>query len=164
MRTNLSGFRNFIEEMDPSMSKHMDNAEGDAPGTDKGDFFQAGLGGEMGMSWPDIVSTLEADPWFSANFQMGMGSSERLYKDGTWRIVKDSLTPNGADIELVKAGRSFLRPDSGTGTRLDKSGGTDKRRYHLNREELIKFLTKGWTPALQAAQAGGAGGGLPGMM
>ncbi len=163
MRTNLCGFRDFIEEMDPSITKNMDDAQGGSPDTGKGDFLQAGLGGEMGMEWPDIVSTLEADPWFSAHFQLGSGGSERLYKDGTWRIVKDTLTPNGADIELVKPGRSFLRPDSGTGMRLDKSGQPDKRRYHLNREELIKFLTKGWTPALQAAQAGGAGG-MPGMI
>jgi hypothetical protein len=149
--SNLSGFRNFIEEMDPAMFKKMGDAEGsDATGTDKGDFFQAGLGGEMGMDWKDIVSTLTAEPWFSAGFQLG----GKLYQDSTWKIVKDSLTPEGADIQLVEPGRSFMPDEEGSsGNRLDKGKHEDKRRYHLNREELISFLTKGWTPALQAAAA-----------
>lgn len=155
MISNLSGFRNFIEEMDPAMFKKMGDAEGsDSTGTDKGDFFQAGLGGEMGMDWNGIVNTLEAEPWFSAGFELGQGDWQKLYQDGTWKIVKDSLTPNGADIQLVEPGRSFMPDDEeSSGNRLDKGIHKDKRRYHLDRKELIAFLTKGWTPALQAAAA-----------
>lgn len=123
-------FRKFIiaEEMDPQ------------PGpSKKADYFD-GLGDEMGMTWGEIVKTLEGSPQVAAHFALGTPGQEVLYKRSAWKIVPGTLTHNGADIVLVpqERDRSYLG-----GNRLNKSA-PDRRRYHLNREQLAKFLTTGW--------------------
>jgi hypothetical protein len=121
------------------------------------DYFD-GLGDEMGMEWDDIAQALESEPWISTQFNLGDGIG---YKRSAWQIVKGSLNQNGADIVLKpqKGDRSYL-----SGNRLNK-GETDTKRYHLNRQQLIDFLTKGWTPAIQSASGGmGMGGGMGGGM
>lgn len=117
----------------------------------KQDYFSA-LGDEEGIEWNDLVKTLESEPWIASHFSLGSPDKEVLYKLSPWEIVKGSLSPNGADIRLKpqRGSRSYLQNN-----RLNKSSYEDKRRYHLNREELTKFLTTGWSPAVQAAPGGG---------
>lgn len=163
MRLTLRGFRQFVEaDMDPSPEKARDIAQGkgdDDSNKGKEDYFAA-LGDEEGMEWKDIVSALSADPWVSTHFSLGSPHHEILYKTSPWKIVKGTLTPNGAAIKLMPqlGGRSYLH-----GNRLNKSKYQDKKQYWLNRQELIAFLTKGWQPAVQQAQGGGAAGGMLGM-
>jgi hypothetical protein len=137
---NLSSFKMFLEE-EPSRPP------------EKADYISS-LGDEEGMEWNDIVKALEAEPWISSHFGIGSPHKEILYKLSPWKIVKGSLTPNGADIQLKpqKRNRSYLKHN-----RLNKSSYVDRRRYHLSRGELIKFLTTGWTPAVQAAAPAGGG-------
>lgn len=124
----LSGFKIFFED-----------------DSSKQDYF-ASLADEEGIEWGDLVKALEAEPWVSSHFGLGSPNKEILYKLSPWEIVKGSLTPNGADIRLKqqKGSRSYL-----SGNRLNKTHYADRRRYHLNREELARFLTTGWTPAVQ---------------
>jgi hypothetical protein len=154
--SKLSGFKQFIEDMDPSQEKERDasmnkNASKDS---EYQDYFSA-LGDEEGITWKNIVSIFEKEPWVSSHFGMGTEDKETLYKLSPWEIVKGSLTPNGADIRLKpqRDGRSYL-----PGNRLNKSKYQDNKRYHLDRKELLKFLTTGWTPAAQAADSGGGEG------
>jgi hypothetical protein len=162
MKSSLCGFKQFIlEDMDPSPEKTRDAAMGGSPKDTekKQDYFNA-LGDEEGIEWSDLTKILEDEPWVSAHFGLGKPNKETLYKLAAWQIVKGSMTPQGADIELKpqKGNRSYLH-----GNRLNKSKYQDRKRYHLDREELIKFLTTGWTPAVQ--QAGGdMGGSQPPMM
>lgn len=149
MDFNLHGFRQFFEDMDPSVDKKIGSESGR-----KMDYLD-GLGEEMGMEWEDIAHSLENEPWVSAHFSLGDGIN---YKRSAWQIVKGSLNHNGADIILKpqKGDRSYLK-----GNRLNKST-PDTKRYHLNRQQLLGFLTGGWSPAIQNA-AGGMGGSMPGM-
>lgn len=140
----LSGFKVFLEKSDLQ--------------PEKADYF-ASLGDEEGLDWGNLVKALEAEPWVASHFGLGAPEKEILYKLSPWEIVKGSLTPEGADIRLKpqRNSRSYL-----SNNRLNKSSYEDKKRYHLNRQELVKFLTTGWTPAVQASGAGaGAGAGLP---
>lgn len=147
-------FKRFIEEMNPSPEKTQATAMGkqEEPDQDKQDYFSQ-LGDEMGIEWEDLTKALSSEPWVSSHF--GLGKNQPLHKLSAWEIVKGSLTPEGADIRLKpqRGDRSYLH-----GNRLNKSKYQDDKRYHLNREELTKFLTTGWTPAVQAAQQGGMGG------
>jgi hypothetical protein len=138
---HLSGFKSFLEEEKP-----------------KADFF-ASLGDEENINWENIKKIFEDEPWISAHFGLGAPGKEILYKLSPWEIVKGSLTPQGADIRLKtqKNNRSYL-----SGDRLNKSDYRDNRRYHLNRKELLKFLTTGWSPAVQAAGGGGGDMGMGG--
>lgn len=140
--SKLYGFRAFLEEEE--------QPEPDAPGDGpKQDYFAA-LGDEEGIEWSDLVKTLESEPWVSSHFSLGSPDKEIMYKLSPWEIVKGSLTPNGADIKLrqQKGSRSYLKNNG-----LNKSSYEDKKRYHLNRSELAKFLTTGWSPAIQATGA-----------
>lgn len=134
---NLSGFKLFLEESETSEPT-------------KQDYFSS-LGDEGGIGWSDLVKVLESEPWVSSHFGVGSPEKETLYKLSPWEIVKGSLSPNGADIRLKpqRNSRSYLQ-----GNMLNKSNYQDKNRYHLNREELIKFLTTGWTPAMQSGSQG----------
>lgn len=155
-------FRRYLEEMDPNPEKSRSTAmgTGDEDKPDTEDYFGA-LGDEQGIEWQDLATIFEDEPWVSSHFGLGKPNKEVLYKLSAWEIVKGSLTPSGADIRLKpqKGNRSYLH-----GNKLNKSKYEDKKRYHLGRQELIKFLTTGWTPAAQAAGGGGApppGGATP---
>lgn len=157
MQYTLYGFRKFVlEDMDPTPDKSRNVAMGSGDedkSKGKEDYFGA-LGDEQGIEWKDLTKIFEDEPWVSSHFGLGAPNREVLYKLASWEIVKGSLTPNGADIRLKpqKGNRSYLQ-----GNRLNKSKYEDTNRYHLGRKELIKFLTTGWTPAVQ-----GAAGGMPG--
>jgi hypothetical protein len=158
MRTNLSGFRKFVEDMDQSVEKKMGGNKDSSDNT-KMDYF-GGLGDEMGMEWKDIVQSLEREPWVSAHFGLGSPKHELMYKKSAWKIVPGSMSANGADIMLVpnRGDRSYLK-----GGKMLNKGKPDTKTYHISREQLIKFLTGGWQPAVDAAQGGGAAaGGMPG--
>ena len=152
-------FRKFIEEMDPTPDKSRNIAMG-AGDEDKGkmDYFGA-LGDEQGIEWKDLATIFEDEPWVSSHFGLGAPNKEVMYKLSAWEIVKGSLNPNGADIRLKpqKGNRSYLQ-----GNKLNKSKYQDNNRYHLDRQELVKFLTTGWTPAIQSAGGDPMGGGMPG--
>jgi len=149
MGNTFSGFRSFMEDMDPSPEKDREGSSGDEPE----DYFSA-LGDEDGMDWHDLVKALQAEPWISAHFPLGRPDQEVLYKLSPWQIVKGSMTKDGADIRLkpTRKARSYLQ-----GNVANKSGYQDGRRYHVSREELANMLTAGWGPAVQAAQAAQAG-------
>ncbi|RTK93302.1 MAG: hypothetical protein EKK64_10355 [Neisseriaceae bacterium] len=143
------GFRQFLEDMDPSFEKKVDSSmNGNKANKDDSqqlDYFAA-LGDEQGISWEDLVKSLEGQPWVSSHFDLG----GIKYKLSAWEIVPGSLNQNGADIRLKPQNndRSYLK-----GNRLNKSSYRDDKRYHLSRKQLIDFLTTGWTPAVQAAQS-----------
>ena len=111
----LSNFKNFFEENKP-------------------DILQTGYGTELEMDWDDIVKTLENETWFTAN--MSLGGLD--YKIGKWKIVPGSLSPEGCSIIAKDNKRSYVDG------RLNKSKEQDEGVYHLNREQLISFLTQGW--------------------
>lgn len=127
---NIINFKSFFEE-----------------GTNA-DFFSAFID-EEGVEWEDLVKALESEPWITSHFKLGKPGI--LYKLSPWEIVKGTLTPHGADIRLKqqKGNRSYL-----PGNRANNSDYKDKKRYHLNRDELVKFLTTGWTPAVQPDSSG----------
>lgn len=146
--------------MDPTPDKSRNIAMGKSVKDDsKMDYFGS-LQDEQGIEWKDLATIFEDEPWVSSHFGLGVPNKEVMYKLSAWEIVKGSLTPNGADIRLKhqKGNRSYLQ-----GNKLNKSKYQDNNRYHLGRQELVKFLTTGWTPSIQSA--GGAdpmGGGMPG--
>jgi hypothetical protein len=111
----LSNFKNFFEENKP-------------------DYLQTGLGTELEMDWDDIVKALEKETWFTANMPLG-GLN---YKLGKWKIVKGTLSPEGCNIVAKDNKRSYVDG------RLNKSKEQDGEIYHLNRQQLIDFLTQGW--------------------
>lgn len=142
MQHTLSGFRKFVEEMDPSPDKSRDSANGDEKGgsSKKQDYFSV-LGDEFGMDWKTISKIMQDEPWVSTHFDLG----NLLHKLSAWEIVPGTMSPQGADIRLKKpqrGDRTYLK-----GNRLNKSDYEDDKRYHLNRKELQDFLTQGWTPA-----------------
>ena len=149
MCKTLNGFKKFVEDMDntPEKSREIAMGQKDNPNKDTQGYF-ASLGDEQNIEWDDLTQALESEPWVSSHFNLG-GMQHKL---SAWQIVKGSLSPDGADIQLKpqRGDRSYLK-----GNRLNKSKYEDNNRYHLNREELEKFLTSGWQPALAAAQAGG---------
>ncbi len=160
MGTNLIGFKRFFfEDMDPSMDKKMGGKE--SPKDDTGMDYFSGLGEEMGMEWKDIVTAMSGEPWISSHFGLGSPKHEIMYKKSGWKIVPGSMTQNGADIMLVpnKGDRSYL-----AGGKMLNKGTPDTKRYHLNPDDLIGFLTGGWQPAVDAAKQGAAGGGGMPMM
>ena len=147
-------FKQFLEEMDPTPEKMRQGTDDGEPHEDsdaKEDYLDA-LGDEGGIKWSDIVSVFEGEPWISTHFDLG----EKIYKRSAWKIVPGTLSKHGADIMLVpqKGDRSYLKDNN-----KNKSKHPDKHRYHLDRKELMKFLTKGWEPAVQSA-AGGSPGGM----
>ena len=135
MVNTFAGFKSFVEEMDPSAEKDRETA----------------LGDEQGIPWDDLAKVFTGEPWISAHFGLGSPDKEMLYKLSPWEIVRGTLTPAGADIRLkpTRGTRSYLK-----GNKLYKGDYQDNKRYHLSRPELIKFLTTGWTPAVQAAAGG----------
>jgi hypothetical protein len=161
--SRLNGFKKFVEEMDPTPEKQRTIAQGQGDQSGgKEDYFGA-LGDEQGIEWKDMTTIFEDEPWVSSHFGLGAPNRETMYKLAAWQIVPGSLTPNGADIRVKPQphDRSYLQ-----GNRLNKSKYQDKQRYHLSRQELVKFLTTGWTPAVQQAQGGMPGadpmmGGMP---
>lgn len=154
MENTLFTFKQFLlsEEMDPSLEKTI-NANKEEDKNQSGDYFQA-LGDEQGIEWQNLVKIFENEPWISAHFPLGKPGKEIMYKLSAWEIVPGTLSPKGGDIRLKPSvgTRGYLK-----GNRLLKGNYVDDKRYHLNREELIKFLTSGWTPAV--AQAGAPMGG-----
>lgn len=116
------------------------------------DYF-AVLGDELGIDWKNLSKALQSQPWTNAHFPLGKPSKEILYKLASWEIVPGTMTPNGADIRLRETPnmRSYLQ-----GRYLNKSNEIDKNRYHLSREELMKFLTTGWVPPQQQSTLPGA--------
>lgn len=160
----LNGFKKFIiEDMNPNPEKSREvagSSGGSKPETQ--DYFDS-LEDEQGIGWEQIVKSLETDPNISAHFQLGKGNNQMQYKLSAWEVVPGSMTPEGADIRIKHQDgeRTYLK-----GHRLNQSNYKDNNRYHLNRDQLIKFLTTGWTPAVIAAQSGGGdmGGGLGGGM
>jgi hypothetical protein len=162
MQSTLYGFKKFVfqEDMDPTPEKSRDVAMGGDDHEKTQDYFGA-LGDEEGIEWQDLTKIMEDEPWVSSHFGLGQPNKEVLYKLSAWEIVKGSLTPHGADIRLKpqKGNRSYLH-----GNKLNKSKYEDTKRYHLDRKELIDFLTTGWTPAAQQAAGGGLPGGAPPMM
>lgn len=135
----MDGFKDFLEQEENEAKP-------------KADYF-ASLGDEEGIDWNNLVKVFEDEPWISAHFGAGKPGKEILYKLSPWEIVKGSLTPQGADIRLKpqKNNRSYLK-----GNRLNKSKYVDNKRYHLNRKELLNFLTTGWTPGTNTDQGMGA--------
>lgn len=154
MKYTLNGFRQFVEEMDPSPEKNRDMAMGKESGSSQKQDYLGQLEDEQGISWPEIVSTLTKEPWIATHFGLGDPQHEMLYKASPWKIV--SLTQDGAIIQLMpqRGTRSYLKNNS-----VNKSGYVDKNKYFLKRDQLIDFLTKGWSPAVQ--QAAGAMPGMP---
>lgn len=152
----LNGFRQFLEDMDPTPEKTRDSAQG-SPKNDKEDYFSA-LENEQGLTWDEIVNVFSKEPWVSANFGIKLDKNGTLFhKLSAWEIVKGTLTPHGAYIRLKpgKNDRTYLKGDAG----LRRYNGKDTQKYYLNRAELEKFLTSGWVPAIQQPQAA-----MPGMM
>lgn len=162
MEHTLNGFKQFVEEMDPSPEKSRElGMNGSANQTsDKQDYFGA-LADELGIHPKDLVTAMSSEPWVSAHFGLGSNNAETMYKLAAWEIVPGTMTRgedgqiSGADIQLKPQSdtRSYLQ-----GNKANNSKFQDKKRYHLSREELMKFLTTGWTPAAQAASGGMPGG------
>lgn len=162
MEHTLNGFRQFVEEMDPSPEKSRNAGLNGSPDktADTQDYFGA-LGDELGIQTKDLISAMSSEPWVSAHFGLGPQNKQTMYKLAAWEVVPGSMTKDkngeisGADIQLKpqKDTRSYLQ-----GNKLNNSRYQDNKRYHLNREELVKFLTTGWTPAAQAASGGMSGG------
>lgn len=147
-------FKNFLEEMDPSLEKKMGNSSTEK---DKPIDFFAALGDEAGIEWRVLKKILVSEPWVSTHFTLG--SPEINYKTSPWEIVKGSLTPYGGYIRLKKVPglRSYLK-----GRRLNKSDWFDDRKYFLTRKELIDFFNHDHTYVGEFGQ--GAGGAPPMMM
>jgi hypothetical protein len=151
MVNTFAGFKSFVEEMDPSAEKDRETALGEPEGSEGKEDYFAALGDEQGIPWDDLTKVFTGEPWISAHFGLGSPDKEMLYKLSPWEIVRGTLTPAGADIRLkpTRGTRSYLK-----GNKLYKGDYQDNKRYHLSRPELIKFLTTGWTPAVQAAAGG----------
>ena len=146
MRYSLSGFKKFFEEMDPSQEKDISSSGGDK----KQDYWDS-LEDEEKLTWDDIKNTFQSEPWVSSHFPLGQGKKEIKYKLQPWKIVKGSMGPSGADIELIhnQHDKSYLK-----GNKLNK-GYRDTKRYFVKRKDLQDFQTGGWQPAVQGAAGGG---------
>jgi len=147
----LNGFRNFFEDMDETPDKTRDKALGaDKKHTEKQDYLDA-LQGEEGITWKDLATILQTEPWVTSHFDI----NDQLHKLSSWEIVKGSLTQHGADIRL-KPGKHDKSYKKGKKS-IEQAKYPDTTRYHLNRKQLIKFLTSGWMPAVQQSQSGSPG-------
>jgi len=147
----LAGFKKFFEDMDPSMDKNVDGAQGKSSEKSEPQGYLASLGDEDGLTWDQIASALKSEPWISTHFQLG----QNWYKRSAW-MIKD-MTPNGGAVIVLKPqknDRKYL-----AGNRLDKTDYEDRNEYFISRKELENWLTKGWEPAAQSA-AGAAAGGI----
>lgn len=160
MGTTLFGFKKYLiaEEMDPSVDKTIGNSmpdkKEDAP--KYRDYFQS-LADEHGIEWKNLVKIFENEPWISAHFALGKPGKEIMYKLSAWEIVPNTLSTRGCMIRLKPQAnnRAYLK-----GQKLLKGDYQDKNSYFLNREQLLKFLTTGWTPAASGQAGGGMGGGI----
>lgn len=150
-------FKTFFEEMDQDIKKMSgDEAIGDDP---VGNDFIDTLEDEFGINWKNMSDTLTSEPWISTHFKLGDINKEMSYKISSWEIDKDSITPGGAYIRLnpTKGMRAHLKNGD-----INKSE-PDRKKYYLNRDELINFLTTAWVPP-EAPPGGDMGGsGLGGM-
>lgn len=97
----------------------------------KEDYFQ-GLEDELDITWEDIVKVYEDEPW--ALSQIGLG--KELFKTAGFSIVPGTLDKNGADV-VVKSKRSYFPGKKVSNTMSNKV-------YHLNRQQLLNLLTRGW--------------------
>ena len=127
--------------MDPSIEKSSSS------GDEKQDYWDS-LEDEQKMSWQDLKTAFQSEPYVAAHFGIG----DKNYKLQPWKICKGSMSPRGAAIKLMHGhyDRSYL-----PGYKLDKSGYKDVKKYFVKRKDLEDFQTAGWTPAIQA-QGGGA--------
>ena len=153
---NFKGFKKYIEEMDASIEKKMEDDTDNPPPT--GNDYIDTLEDEFGVKWKTLSSLLSSEPWISTHFMLGKPDKEIAYKVSSWEIDPDSISPNGAYIRLKpsKGMRSYLKNGD-----LNKSM-PDKDKYYLNRDDLVKFLTTAWVPSQPPADAG-MGGGMGGI-
>lgn len=137
----LSGFKRFVEEMDPTAEKRADSAQksDDPVGNDYIDTMQD----EFGVSWKDMSKILETEPYVSTHFMLGKPDSEIAYKISAWEVVPGTLTKKGAYIRIkpTRGMRYFTKSGS-----LGKFA-PDHDQYYLTRDELVKFLTTAWVPS-----------------
>jgi hypothetical protein len=129
----LPKFKSFLEEKE------------------KADYFSV-LDNELGID-PEIrKKIMQSEPVINTNLQIG----NFKYKLADWEVV--SSDDQGATIKLRNSGinsRTYNKDNS------RYNGKNDGKMYRLNKEEFIKFLTSGWTPALQQAAGGDMGMGDP---
>jgi|694.fasta_scaffold00059_158 hypothetical protein len=156
----FNNFKRFFEEIDQTLEKRSetDIASEDPAGSN---YFDT-LEDEFGIDWKSLKSIFSSEPWISSHFVLGSPNKEVAYKMSAWEIVPDSITEKGAAIRIkpTKGGnRSYLKDG------ILKKDSPDQNMYYLSKNDLIKFLTTGWTPP--AAPAGGddmsAMGGMGGM-
>lgn len=99
------------------------------------DYFH-GLEDELNINWEDIVKVYENEPWVLTNINLG----KEIFKAGDFQIVPGTLTKDGADVIIKSKTRSYL-----PGKRV-ANDTLNKKVYRLNREQLLKMLTRGWMP------------------
>lgn len=155
---NFFGFKKFVEEMDASIEKRIE----DDPNTSNptGNDYIDTLEDEFGIKWKTLSSVLSSEPWVNTHFMLGQPNKEIAYKISSWEIDPDSLTTKGAYIRLkpAKGMRSYLQNGN-----LNRAM-PDKNKYYLTRDDLVKFLTTAWVPSQPAPDAGmGDMGGMGGM-
>jgi hypothetical protein len=149
-------FKTFFEEMDSDMEKMSGS---DPIGKDPvGNDYIDTLEDEFGINWKSISSTLTSEPWIATHFKLGDLNDEMTYKISAWEIDKDTITPEGAYIRLkpTKGMRGFLKNGD-----INKAP-PDGKRYYLDRDELVDFLTTAWVPP-EAPPGGDPGMGGPGL-
>lgn len=149
----FTNFKRFFEEIDNSIEK-MANPDGNFDSQTGSDYFDT-LEDEFGINWKSLKKLFSSEPWISSHFMLGKPNKELAYKISAWEIDPDSISEKGALIRMkpVKGGdRTFLK-----GGILNKT--KDKDYYYLSKDELVKFLTSGWTPAA-APPSGDPMGGI----
>lgn len=99
----------------------------------KEDYFK-GLEDELDINWEDIVKIYEDEPWMLSQISLG----KDLFKTGSLNIVPGTLNKDGADV-ILKSRRSYFGGKKVSNTLPDKV-------YHLNRQQLLNLLTRGWIP------------------
>jgi len=147
----FTNFRRFFEEIDTSIEK-MSNPDGSDDTPTGSDYFDT-LEDEFGINWKSLKKVFSSEPWISSHFLLGKPNKEVAYKISAWEVDPETITEKGALIRM--------KPVSG-GDRTYLKGGIltktqDDNYYYLSKDELVKFLTTGWTPP--AAPAGDMGGG-----
>lgn len=144
----LSGFRRFVEEMDPSAEKRADS--GTAPSDPVGNDYIDTLEDEFGIRWKDLSKILQSEPYVSSHFMLGSPDKEMTYKISAWEIVPGTLTPKGAYIRIKPSrGMRYFSKDGKLG-----KFAPDADQYYVTRDELVKFLTTAWVPSAPAGDAG----------